>query len=199
MVDIWKIGTAPGLGTESTTDKIYYLSYATGERNEVLESFAAIGYGFIDQHIRDLYAGLEEAERIIRGALNQAEKGKIGKRMAEIHDFACNIKKGSIIVHYFTQGQAYIGEVKGPYYFVEHDDRRDYFKNYFREPNPEVNRAPHRINVDWLRSENKSAILFDGVGFNWNDTVHRIRKEDLDRVDNKEVKEYLERKINDDL
>ncbi|MBN1861911.1 MAG: hypothetical protein JW840_10700 [Candidatus Thermoplasmatota archaeon] len=200
MVNIWKIGTAPGLGEESTIDKIYYLSYATGERPEVKDRFAAIGYGFIDHDLKNLYsAGMEEAERIIREALIMAEKGKIGRRMIEIHDFACNIKENDVVVHYFTKGQAYVGEVEKSYYYVEHNEPRDYFNNYSRETNPEVNRAPHRINVKWKIDKQGMTILYDGINFNWYDTVHRIRKEDLKRVDNKEIREYLERKINDGL
>jgi len=113
---------------------------------------------------------------------------------AEIHDFACNIKERNVVVHYFSKGQAYVGEVKRQYYFVTHGSDRDYFKKYIREKN-RVNRAPYRINVEWLRDENGSARLFDGVRFNWYDTVHRILKEDLNRVDNKKLREYLERKI----
>ena len=196
MVDIWKIGCAPGLGTKSKVDKDYYLSFATGKNGKALECFVALGYGFINQHIRHLYenTGSEEAEKIIRNALIEAKKGNKPRRIQEIRDFTLNIEKGNVIVHYYMKKSAYVGEVQESYYFVNHNDIRDYFKDYIREPN-KINRAPHRINVEWLKDEDGSAKLYEGVRFSWYDTVHKILPEDLDLVDNKELHDYLERKM----
>ena len=192
MVNIWKIGSAPALwGNEKTpTDKKRYIKYALGYEAEVKEGFVAIGYGWIPD-IKKLYAELGEikAEEKIKEYLEEHNKGKIWKRTEEIRDFALNIKEKDVILLYYTKSKAHVGLVKKPYYYVLEGDDRDYFGNFDK-----INRAPHRIDVDWQFKDSKVK-LFDGVNLTWFDTVHQVLEMDLDKIENEELKNYLENKL----
>lgn len=193
MVNIWKIGSAPALwGNKKTSrDKKKYIAIALSK------GFVAIGYGFISENIKNLYENEKaEFEKKIKEYLERKSKGRIGKRTKEIYDFAINIKEGDVIILYYTHSKAFIGTVKEHkndeiYYYVEKETEENLFGK-----NNEINRAPHRIDVNWGIKELNDEVYFEGVCLGkWQDTLHQFLEEDLKNIKDERLRKYLKNKL----
>jgi len=177
MVNIWKIGAWPGLWYRNTrkNKERYIKEYALSR------DFVAIGYGWIPD-IRTL------SEEEIKKYLESEECGLIGRRTKEILNFANVITKGDVILLY-NHFKAYVGIVKNknPYYYVEKGSEKDFIDT----EGDDINRAPHRIDVEWQFNKKP----FDADFSKWQDTVHQVTGEDLDNIRNEELKRFLAQKL----
>lgn len=158
--------------------------------------FVALGYGWIPD-IRQLFSsiGKEGAIKRIKELLSEAGKGKIGRRTKEIIDFAFNINENDVIILYYERSKAYVGVVKcnnrgEVYHYIPLNSDKDYFSKY-----DQINRAPHRIDVEWKFIENSKPKLLQGINLTWYDTVHEVLKGDLYRIENDKVRKYLVEKM----
>lgn len=171
MVNIWKIGSWPGLWYNNTikNKERYIKEYA------LPKNFVAIGSGYIP-NIKKLSE--DELIRILD------RKNKLKKKQ-QILDFANVIDKEDVILLY-NHYKVYVGIVKNTYYHVKMGSEKDFIKD-----TDNGNIAPHRIDVYWQ---------FYGAPFNadfskWQDTVHQVFEEDLSKIEDKKLKIFLRKKI----
>jgi hypothetical protein len=177
MVNIWKIGSWPGLwdGNSLKNKERYIKEYA------LPRDFVAIGYGWIPD-IRTI--SVEEIKRY----LESEERGMIQKRTKEILNFAKVIKKNDMILLY-KHFKVYVGIVKNnnPYYYVEPGSEMDFIDT----EGDDINRAPHRIDIEW--QYNKKS--FNADFSKWQDTVHQVTEDDLDNIRDEELERILAQKL----
>ena len=176
MVRIWKIGSLPGLKRYTTAkeNKRWHIKYALSQ------NFVAIGFGFVSD-IRKLSEN-EIRKSMVAHPRTEKSPDYYSK---QITTFAKNIKQGDVVLLY-NQKSVYVGIVRDshPYYYVEIDSEKDYFK----DPNNPQDRAPHRINVEW--QFNKSTFFVDFSS--WRDTIHEVLEIDFRNKDmDEELREYL--------
>ncbi len=174
MVDIWKIGSWPGLWDSNTlkTKERYIQEYA------LPRDLVAIGYGWIP-NIK------KTSEEIIKKLLVNKECGKIEKRTKELINFAKVIDREDVILLY-NHYKVYVSIVKNPYYYVEKGSAKDFIKDTEGE-----DIAPHRIDVEW--QFNKTP--FEADFSSWQDTVHQVFEEDLDKISSMQIRRFLKQKL----
>ncbi len=177
--NIWKIGSYPfeldELKEKTGLNKRDYDMISKENR------FVAIGWA----HLGDLSDVQTEQDVKIKGpALRSNTRDGIVS-------FCKKIKEGDIVLHYGTYFKILnVGRVikhngKRPYYFVSESDDKTSLNGM----------APNRIEVIWL---------FEGKSFKadfskWQDTVHKVKKEDLSLIDDGELKDYLLRILNKEI
>jgi len=177
MVNIWKIGAWPGLwgwGRNTRKNKERYIKEYALSRD-----FVAIGYGWIPD-IKTL------SEEEIGEYLKNKECGLIGRRTKEILNFANSISKGDVILLY-DHFKVYVGIVKNPYYYVEKGSEKDFINT----KGDDINRAPHRIDVEWQFNKKP----FDADFSKWRDAVHQVTWKDLTNIRSEELKRFLAQKL----
>lgn len=185
MVKIWKIGAWPGIwGDDSSETKEKYINeYA------LKYGFVAIGYGWVPN-----LSKLSKEQ--IRNYLSEEYKKRkrnpnLSRKTNEVYNFAKEIKENDIILLY-TRYKAYVGTVikegsGNPYYYVEKGSEKDIIVGTEGE-----DMAPHRIDVHWEFNKNR----FDGIDFSmWRDTVHQVLEDDIKKIENNSLKEYLKQKM----
>ena len=182
MVKIWKIGAWPGLwGNNNTKNKEKYITeYA------LPYDFVAIGSAYIPDITK-----LSEPEKEMKTYMEDVGKKpkSIPERIKQILNFTKDIHKGDVILLYH-QYKAYVGIVKNekPYYYVEKGSEKDFIKDTIGD-----NIAPHRIDVEWLFDKRS----FDTDFSMWQDRVHQVLREDLDKIKNEKLRRFLEQKLAD--
>lgn len=173
MVNIWKIGSWPGLWYNNTIEnkEKYINEYA------LPENFVAIGSGYLP-NIKKLSE--DKLTRILES------KGKL-RRKTQILNFANVIDEKDVILLY-NHYKVYVGIVKEPYYHVKKGSEKDFIKNTDGE-----NIAPHRIDVEWQFNK----VPFDADFSKWQDVVHQVFEEDLDKISNMQLRKFLRQKLHD--
>jgi len=176
MVNIWKIGSWPGLWDSNTlkTKEKYIKEYA------LPKNFVAIGYGWIP-NIKKI------SEETIKKLLENEDRGLIKRRTNELLNFANVVDKGDVILLY-NYYKVYVGIVKNknPYYYVKKGSALDFIKDTDGE-----DIAPHRIDVEW--QFNKTP--FEADFSEWQDTVHQVLDDDLDKIRDEKLRKFLKQKL----
>lgn len=176
MVNIWKIGAWPGLWDRNTlkTKERYIQEYA------LPKNFVALGYGWIPDITKI-------SEATTKKLLENEDCGLIERRTKELLNFAYVIDKGNIILLY-NYYKVYVGIVKNkkPYYYVEKGSALDFIKDTEDE-----DIAPHRIDVEWLFNK----VPFKADFSKWQDTVHQVLEDDLNKIKNEILRRFLREKL----
>lgn len=181
-MNIWKIGAWPGTRKEGTKSN----------RKRILEiflsrNFVALGFGWIGDFNKLSDDTL--IRKIMECPTKTINKRETKKYKDQIRDFSKEVIKGDTIPLYCKNRSAIFGRSTGRYYYVPHGSKKDFIKGIAG-----INRAPHRIDVEWLFNKK----VFE-VDFSWNDTVHQVLREDLFRVKDKTLKSFLERELNNKI
>jgi predicted Mrr-cat superfamily restriction endonuclease len=176
MVNIWKIGSWPGLWDSHTlkTKEKYIKEYA------LPKNFVALGYGWIP-NIK------KTSKKVIKKLLENENCGLIERRTKELLSFANVIDKGDVILLY-NYYKVYVGIVKNknPYYHVKKGSALDFIIGAEGE-----DIAPHRIDVEWQFNK----MPFEADFSKWQDTVHQVLEDDLDKIEDEKLRRFLRQKI----
>lgn len=112
-------------------------------------------------------------------------RGKIEKRTKELINFAKEIDREDVILLY-NHYKVHVGIVKNSYYYVEKGSAQDFIKDTEDE-----DIAPHRIDVEW--QFNKTP--FEADFSTWQDTVHQVFEEDLDKIPSMQIRRFLRQRL----
>jgi len=164
MVNVWKIGAWPGFPG---------IKLSLENKNEFInkyalpKNFVAIGY-------EDCKAENKTEEEIKEICKNDCDNVNWGRCSKEFINFTKDIKYGDIILLY-NYGQVYAGIAQ----------KRDDGKVYY-----ETKEIPkHRIDVKWLYKKKSKRADFG----KWQDTVHQLEREDIVKIKDEELKEFLDK------
>jgi hypothetical protein len=163
MVNVWKMGAWPGFPG---------IELSLKNKNEFINKYA-LPNNFVAIGFKDCKAEGKTEEEIKEICKNDCSYGNYwGKCSKEFINFTKNIKYGDIILLY-NYGQVYTGIAQ----------KRDDGKVYY-----ETKEIPkHRIDVKWLYDKKSKRADFS----KWQDTVHQLEREDIDKIKDKELKECL--------
>lgn len=131
------------------------------------DKFVAIGWS-------DCIAGIKN-EKQIRDECRKCESCRSDK-IEEFVNFTRKINCGDIILLY-NSGKVFTGVAQ------KRSDGKIHYET--------KNKPTHRINVEWLYKKKQK-----NAKFSWFDTVHKIEVEDLSKIEDRELKHFLERQLN---
>lgn len=167
MVNVWKIGAWPKYPgrSRSLKNKNEFINKYALQKN-----FVAIGY-------EDCEAEGRTEEEIKDICKNDCDYGNYwGRCSKEFIDFTKNIKYHDIILLY-NYGRVYTGIAQ------KRDDGKIHYETR--------GKPKHRINVKWLYDKKPKKADFS----KWQDVVHQLQREDLDKIKDGELKKYLSKNL----
>ena len=209
MVNVWKIGSRPGLWEKRRENKV-----EKGRRfvhNYVLEyDFVAIGNAWVEGDFRVLIKQNRLREVMEKGwdehKTEEGTKPKLDIREKMFRDFV-GIKADDIILQYLERkdndyGEVYVGKAilndkePTPYYYIDDPNKK------IIEDTEGINYAPHRVKVTWdfhdngikFKKENSFPAKFDNRYLG-----RRIIPVKEDMLDNtildEKLRQYLRKKL----
>ena len=182
MVNIWKVGSWPGLWGENTFDnkEKFALKYA------IPFDFIAIGSGYLP----DLKGWTKK--EIKKEIKNKTDKSKedVDFRTETVNDFVNKMKIGDVVFLDLDGNEGYIGEISSEYYYVGKNSKLNFIKE-----TKEHNYAPHRRDVCWKHKNRYfEALRFSNVNLDIKElkgSVLEIRSDHIERIENTKLKKYL--------